>query len=56
MTYALTSQAEEDLIHIYQYGSELYGSMQAEKYFTSLENAFERIAKNPEMYPIASEI
>jgi toxin ParE1/3/4 len=56
MIYALTRQAEEDLIHIYLYGSELFGSLQAEKYYTSLENAFERIAKNPEMYPIAFEI
>lgn len=56
MTFSLTRQAEEDLIRIYLYGLDNFGELQAEKYFASLENAFERIAKNPEMYPSAKEI
>lgn len=56
MNYVLTRQAEEDLIHIYLYGEESFGQLQAEKYYNSLEKAFARIAKNPEMYPIAYEI
>lgn len=32
MNYALTRQAEEDLIHIYLYGEESFGQLQAEKY------------------------
>ncbi|WP_369075006.1 type II toxin-antitoxin system RelE/ParE family toxin [Algoriphagus oliviformis] len=30
--------------------------MQAEQYFSSLEKTFERIAQNPEMYPLANDI
>ncbi len=56
MKYVLTRQAEEDLIQIYLYGLEVFGPMQAEKYHGSLEKAFERIAKNPDMFPLASEI
>ncbi|AGA80700.1 type II toxin-antitoxin system RelE/ParE family toxin [Echinicola vietnamensis] len=53
MYYILTRQAEEDLIQIYLYGQEVFGPIQAEKYHESLERAFERIAKNPEMFPMA---
>ena len=45
MNYALTRQAEEDLIQIYLYGEETFGHLQAEKYFNSLEKAFARIEK-----------
>ncbi len=47
MKYVLTRQAEEDLIQIYLYGQKTFGPLQAEKYHNSLEQAFERIAKNP---------
>lgn len=56
MTYTLSLQAEEDLIQIYLYGLETFGELQAERYFNSLEKTFERIALNPEMYPMANEI
>ncbi|TDQ17448.1 toxin ParE1/3/4 [Algoriphagus boseongensis] len=56
MPYSLSLQAEEDLIQIYIYGLHRFGEIQAERYFHSLEKTFERIAKNPEMYPMADEI
>ena len=56
MTFSLSLQAEEDLIQIYLYGVKTFGELQTENYFTSLEKTFERIAKNPEMYPLATEI
>ncbi|TFV93297.1 type II toxin-antitoxin system RelE/ParE family toxin [Algoriphagus kandeliae] len=55
MSYSLSFQAEEDLIQIFLYGLKTFGESQAERYFSSLEKTFERIAKNPEMYPMASE-
>lgn len=56
MTFTLSLQAEEDLIEIYLYGLETFCEFQAERYFNSLEKTFERIAHNPEMYPMANEI
>ncbi|WP_162415623.1 type II toxin-antitoxin system RelE/ParE family toxin [Cyclobacterium roseum] len=56
MKYVLTHQAEEDLIAIYLYGLEVFGPTQAEKYHRSVEKAFERIAENPKMFPLASHI
>lgn len=56
MNYILTRQAEEDLIQIYLYGQAVFGPTQAEKYHGSLENTFNRIAENPEMYPLATSI
>jgi toxin ParE1/3/4 len=56
MKYTLTIQAEEDLIQIYLYGLKVFGPIQAEKYFYSLEKTFDRIADNPEMFPKANHI
>ena len=56
MKYVLTRQAEEDLIEIYLYGLEVFGPLQAVKYHGSLEKTFNRIAENPEMFPLASHI
>lgn len=56
MKFTLSLQAEEDLIQIYLYGLETFGELQAERYFNSLEQTFARIAQNPEMYPMATEI
>lgn len=56
MKYTLTRQAEEDLIQVYLYGLQVFGPLQAEKYYGSLEKTFNRIAENPEIYPSASHI
>ena len=56
MKYTLTRQAEEDLIQVYLYGLQVFGALQAEKYHGSLEKTFNRIADNPEMYPLAPHI
>jgi len=56
MNFTLTREAEEDLIEIYLYGLKVFGPVQAENYFLSIEATFSRIAENPEMYPTASHI
>jgi toxin ParE1/3/4 len=56
MKYILTRQAEEDLIEIYLYGLRVFGSMQAESYYNSLEKTFERIAENHKIFPLAPHI
>ncbi|MDN3690230.1 type II toxin-antitoxin system RelE/ParE family toxin [Cyclobacterium jeungdonense] len=56
MKYVLTRQAEEDLIEIYLYGLKVFGPLQAEKYHHSIEKAFERIAENHKMFPLALHI
>lgn len=56
MKYQLSSLAEEDLIEIYLYGVYRFGENQAEKYFSSIQKEFERIAENPELFPEANHI
>ncbi|SEJ52131.1 toxin ParE1/3/4 [Cyclobacterium xiamenense] len=56
MKFVLTRQAEEDLIEIYLYGLNEFGPIQAEKYHNSLKKAFERIAENHKMFPLALNI
>jgi toxin ParE1/3/4 len=56
MKYVLTRLAEEDLIEIYLFGLREFGPIQAEKYYSSLENTFGRIAENPTMFPLAYTI
>ena len=45
--YKLSNEAKEDLIRIHQYGIERFGVNQADKYFNSLFDHFEIIAKRP---------
>lgn len=49
MVYRLTSEAAEDLIHIYIEGVRIFGVAQAEKYQDELEERFELLAFNPRM-------
>ncbi|MFN2260552.1 MAG: type II toxin-antitoxin system RelE/ParE family toxin [Psychroflexus sp.] len=45
--YKLSNVAKEDLIRIHQYGVKKFGLTQADKYFDSLFEYFEIIAKQP---------
>jgi len=45
--YKLSNLAKEDLIRIYRYGVDKFGMTQADKYFDSFFEYFDRIAKNP---------
>ena len=45
--YKLSNLAKEDLIRIHKYGIEKFGMTLADKYFDSLFENFDIIAKNP---------
>ena len=45
--YRLSNAAKEDLIRIHHFGVEKFGIRQADKYFDSLFDCFERIAQRP---------
>jgi|TARA_B110001469_G_C9565889_1_gene280643 toxin ParE1/3/4 len=45
--YKLSNVAKSDLIRIHQNGVEKFGMDQADKYFDSIFECFDRIAKNP---------
>lgn len=45
-----------DLARIYWYGVEVFGPAQAERYYNTLIQRFETIAKSPRMYPSVDRI
>lgn len=47
MAYKTTEKADADIIDIYVYGADTFGTGQAEHYLAGLEDAFERIAAQP---------
>ena len=46
-SYKISNMAKEDLIRIHHYGVFKFGESQADKYFDSFFDCFERIAKRP---------
>ena len=48
--YRLSNLAKEDLIRIHRYGVDKFGMTQADKYFDSIFEYFDSIAKNPLSY------
>lgn len=50
-SYKLSLEAEEDIIRIFNYGFFRFGLKQANKYYDSLFESFDRIASNPFMFP-----
>lgn len=54
--YDLTEQAKEDLLRIYEYGIGQFGLDQADKYFDMMHDCFDKIAKNPFLFPLVSNI
>ena len=55
-TYKLSANAKEDLRRIYNYGVENFGEPQADLYYHGFFDAFERIARNPFLYPSVDNI
>ncbi len=45
--YRLSNEAKNGLIRIHHYGIEKFGIIQADKYFNSFFEYFDRIAQNP---------
>ncbi len=56
MGYRLSEAAKDDLIRIHQYGSKQFGEKQADKYFETFFNQFEKIANDPFLYPSVDHI
>ena len=54
--YKLSNQAKSDLIRIHQYGVEKFGMDRADKYFDSIFECFDRIAKNPFSFESVDDI
>jgi len=54
--YKLSNAAKEDLIKIHQYGITRFGMKQADKYFDSFFDYFEKIAKNPFLFESVDHI
>jgi toxin ParE1/3/4 len=46
-SYKLSNSAKEDLIRIHHYGVFKFGEAQADKYFDSFFDCFEKIAERP---------
>ena len=55
-SYKLSVEAENDVIRIYEYGFYKFGLIQADKYYNELFECFNKIAKNPSMFPAAEHI
>ena len=49
MPYRLSEKADEDVTQLYRHGFVQFGEAQADRYLTSLHEAFERIASFPRM-------
>ncbi len=54
--YELSYQAKMDLRNIYQYGVFQYGEKQADQYYMSLFNCFDKITENPYLYVAVDHI
>ncbi len=54
--YVLTLDAEEDIVRIYEYGFGQFGLVQADIYYDMIFDCFDRIAKNPYLFPAADHI
>ncbi len=47
INYRLSNTAKEDLIRIHHYGVKTFGEKQADKYFNSFFEYFDRVSKSP---------
>lgn len=54
--YRLSNQAKDDLIRIHQWGVEKFGMAQADKYYASFFDYFEKIAANPYSFEAVDHI
>jgi toxin ParE1/3/4 len=56
VAYALSLEAEEDIIAIFLSGAEEFGVSQAEHYHSELEKIFDLLSAYPQMAPIREEL
>lgn len=56
MTFYLTREAEQDVISIYLYSAETFGPVQAEAYHEKLAATFRRLAEQPRIARLRTEI
>ena len=54
--YRLTQQAEHDLLNIALYGIEQFGIEQSRRYYDKLKQHFDKLAEQPELYPLVGHI
>jgi len=54
--YRLSNEAKNDLIRIHHYGVDKFGIVQADKYFESFFECFEKIAQRPFSYESVDHI
>lgn len=54
--YRLTQQAEHDLLNIALYGIEQFGVEQSRQYYNKLIQRFDKLAEQPERYPLVEYI
>ncbi|WP_293873689.1 type II toxin-antitoxin system RelE/ParE family toxin [Flavobacterium sp.] len=53
--YHLSFEAEEDVVRIFKFGLGKFGFQQANKYYDMLFECFDKIASNPNMFPVNSK-
>ena len=56
VNYKISTEAKEDLFHIYEYGFKRFGEKKADEYFNNFFKNFDRIVKNPYQFPSAEYI
>ncbi len=54
--YRLTQQAEHDLLNIALYGIEQFGVEQSRQYYNKLIQRFDKLAEQPDRYPLVEHI
>lgn len=54
--YRLTQQAEHDLLSIALYGIEQFGAERFRRYYNKLQERFDKLAEQPELYPLVEHI
>lgn len=55
-SYILSLDAEENIMRIYEYGLGQFGLQQADLYYDMLFDCFDRIGRNPYLFPTADYI
>ena len=54
--YRLTRKAENDLLSIASYGIEQFGVEQSRQYYNKLKERFDKLAEQPELYPLVEHV
>ena len=54
--YRLSNDAKDDLRRIYEYGYQQFGEQQADRYYYAFFSLFEKLTKNPYVYPSVDQI